>query len=56
MKAIVVLADGDTYTELSGCSICVITDEDAEKLADGEISVRALEPISEIHLKEVILQ
>ena len=47
---IVVLNDGETYTSVKGCSICVITDEQAEQLESGEIACKDLSPISEIGL------
>jgi hypothetical protein len=56
MKAIVVLADGETWTTLDGCSIKVVTDADLEGLADGDLHISELEALAEINLKEVIFQ
>ena len=51
-QTIVILQDGETYTGLDTCSICVITDEVAERLANGEISLSDMPVIAEIILRE----
>lgn len=55
-RTIVVLADGDTWTEAEGCSICVVTDEDVDALMSGEFDVGDVMPIVEIGLKEFICE
>lgn len=34
-KVIVVLADGETWTEATGCSICIVSDESFDELVAG---------------------
>lgn len=50
---IVVLADGETWTTLDGCSICVINKKEFTELCDDHISASDLTPIVEIALKDV---
>jgi hypothetical protein len=47
---IVILNDGETYTSIRGCSICVISADEADKLDAGEITCGDLNPIAEIGL------
>jgi hypothetical protein len=47
---IVVLNDGETYTNIHGCTILVLTDKDYEELASGDKKMSELYPISEIAL------
>ena len=50
--SIVVLQDGETYSGLDKCEIMVITEEDSEALAAGEISLDELRPIFEMEMRE----
>jgi hypothetical protein len=50
MHAIVVLPDGETWNTVDSCSICIITDEDLQKLVNDEIDARDLIPPVEIGL------
>lgn len=51
-KTIVILQDGETYTGLDTCSICVISDEVEEQLSAGEITLAEMPVIAEIILRE----
>lgn len=42
-----VLNDGETFTSLRGCMILILTDEDLEKINDGE-HISETDPISKI--------
>lgn len=53
MQIIVVLNDGETYTDAKGCSIMVIKDEDAELLASGQVNVKDITPIAELGLDSI---
>ena len=48
---IVVLDDGETFSGVDGASICVITDEQHEKLCEG-YSLSDIDPVHEILLKD----
>lgn len=50
MKTIVILSDGETWNTINGCSICVITDEDFDRLCRDEIGANDLNPVSEVGL------
>jgi hypothetical protein len=50
---IVVLADGETWTTLDGCSICIINKKEYTELCDGYMDPPDLTPIVEIALKDV---
>lgn len=52
-ETIVILQDGETYSGLDQCSICIITEDEAQLLADGEIECGDLHPVAEILLKEI---
>lgn len=52
MNTIIVLSDGETWNTLSGCSICVIPDDQFTLLCEGSIEVKDLLPVVEIGLKE----
>ena len=52
MITIVVLNDGDAYTGVDGCSICVITPEANAMLEQGS-SPKDITPLLEIALKDV---
>jgi hypothetical protein len=49
-QAIVFLADGTSWTEIGGTSICIIDDEEHKMLMNGTISAQDLDPIFEIGL------
>jgi hypothetical protein len=44
------LPDGETWNTVDSCSICIITDEDLQKLVNDEIDARDLIPPVEIGL------
>ena len=52
LMTILVLNDGETYTGVDGCSLCVITPEQHEMLCEG-YSPSNIDPVMEIALKEV---
>lgn len=51
MKAIIIMADGETWSSIDGVSIAVIHDEDYDLLCDGRVSVNSLVCPVEIGLK-----
>jgi hypothetical protein len=52
MKTIIVLPDGTTWNTIDGCSICIIKDEDFNRLCNDQVDANDLEPVVEIGLKE----
>ncbi|QDP45927.1 MAG: hypothetical protein Tp1125DCM238401_40 [Prokaryotic dsDNA virus sp.] len=52
---IVVLDDGETYSGIDGASVCIITDEQHEKLCEG-YSLSDIDPVIEIGLSDCTLQ
>lgn len=50
MEAIIVLSDGTTWNTVDGCSLCIITDEDFQKLCNDEVDANDLVPVVEIGL------
>jgi len=50
-RTIIVLSDGETWNEIDGCSICMITEEQFDDLSDDRIDVQDLTPLAEIGLK-----
>ena len=52
---IVVLNDGETFTDIQGCSICVIPLEDYEKVVSGGGDAKDFTPVVEIALDSVSL-
>ena len=55
MIPILVLNDGDTWSGVDGCSICLITEEDHEALCQGS-EPSDITPILEIGLSDVTYQ
>lgn len=51
MKTIIVLPDGETWNTLDGCSICIIKDNDYERLCNDHVAAHDLEPVAEIRLR-----
>ena len=51
MKTIIVLPDGETWNTLDGCSICIIKDDDYERLCTNQVDAHDLEPVAEIGLR-----
>ena len=47
---LVVLNDGETYSDVRGCSIVVVSAADAALLELGEKDIKDLHPLSEIGL------
>jgi len=52
---IVVLDDGETFSDIRGTSICVISDESMKLLCEGH-SLKDIDPMFEVGLKECTLQ
>jgi len=52
MHTIVVLADGETWTMIDGCSICVISDEQLAMISDDGLDPRDLIPMVELGLRD----
>ena len=50
--AILVLDDGETWSGVDGATICIISDEDLERLNIDEMSVSELAPIFELGLRD----
>ena len=50
--AILVMADGETWDTIEGASICIISEEDLDRLDEGDIDVKDLQPIFEIGLRD----
>lgn len=50
---VVVLNDGETFTDVSGCSICVIPYEQYEKTIQEGGDAKDFEPIVEIGLDSI---
>jgi hypothetical protein len=55
MKTIVVLQDGETWMSLHNSSICVLSDEDMERLENDEVRAKDLTPLVEITLRDETL-
>ncbi len=49
-NAVVFLSDGETWTTIDGCSICILTDEQLDYLSIGDKRPEDLNPIMEISL------
>ena len=52
---IVVLNDGETFTDISGCSVCIIPQEDYERVIAEGGDARDFSPIVEIGLDNMTL-
>ena len=50
--AILVMDDGETWGGVEGASICLITEEDLERLTEGDLDVNDLHPIFEMGLAD----
>lgn len=50
--AILVMDDGETWGGVEGASICLITEEDLERLTEGDLDVKDLRPIFEMGLAD----
>lgn len=48
---LVVLSDGETYSQIAGCSLIVVDDDTLEKISNG-MKVSDIDPILEIGLQE----
>jgi hypothetical protein len=53
MKTIAIVVMGDTWLPLEDASICIITEQELDKLGDGKLRTRDLHPIHEFTLKDV---
>ena len=49
-NAVVFLSDGETWTTIDGCSICILTDDQLDYLSDEDKRPEDLNPIMEISL------
>ena len=50
--AILAMADGETWGDVEGASVCLITEEDLERLIEGDLDVEDLRPIFEMGLAD----
>jgi hypothetical protein len=50
---VVVLNDGETFTDVRGCSLCVIPLEQYESVVNGGGDAKDFEPIVEIGLDSI---
>ena len=50
---VVVLNDGETFSDIKGCSICVIPLEQYEEAIENGGAARDFQPISEIGLDSI---
>ena len=50
--AILVMDDGETWGGVEGASICLITEEDLERLTEGDLDAKDLRPIFEMGLAD----
>jgi len=50
MRTILILPDGETWSTVDGCSICVITDEDYARLCNDEVDANDILPVGELLL------
>jgi hypothetical protein len=55
MRTILILPDGETWSTIDCCSICVITDEDFERLCNDEVDANDIIPMGEIVLGDCSL-
>jgi hypothetical protein len=53
MKTVSIVVLDDVWMGSENASVCIITQEEYEKLCDGEIRTRDLNPIHEFTLKDV---
>jgi len=53
MVTIVVLNDGETYTDIHGCSICVVPLADYERVVRNGGDARDFKPVVEIGLSNI---
>ena len=51
---IVVLNDGETFTDVTGCSICIIPLEDYERVIQEGGDAKDFNPVVELQLESVI--
>jgi hypothetical protein len=52
---IVVLNDGETFTDVTGCSICIIPLEDYERVVQDGGDAKDFNPVVELSLDSVII-
>ena len=52
---VVVLNDGETFTDISGCSICIVPLEQYEEVLESGGDARHLEPVVEIGLDNMTI-
>lgn len=51
-QAILVLNDGETWSEIDGASICIITEDQYNDLIDGKEDASSINPIFEMGLRD----
>ena len=56
IHAILVLSDGETWSEVEGASICIITEEDLERLQEGTLGGEDIRPIFEMGLADYTMR
>ena len=50
---VVVLNDGETFTDISGCSICIIPRKQYDEVIDSGGDAKEFEPVVEIGLDSI---
>ena len=50
---IIVLNDGETFTDVAGCSLCVIPRKQYEQVIDSGGDAKDFEPVVEINLDSI---
>ena len=53
--AIIVNSDGETWSSVGGCHICILTQEDMLNLEKGKFKVSQLRPIMELGISNITL-
>jgi hypothetical protein len=53
--AIIVNSDGETWSRVDGCSICVLTQEEMLDLENGKLKATQLRPIMELGIRNITL-
>ena len=56
LVTLVILNDGSTYTDVSGCTLAVVTREDYEKMVESSGEAKDLTPVVEISLQDITIR
>ena len=52
VRVLLVLGDGETWGDISGASVLVVTAGDADRLESGDLRLRDVRPVAEIGLDD----